>query len=110
MWLARRDVGRDVTSVEIRVLRQLNVRRIALLNCRRDNIREADVWPIPGATIGGDCAIGRVRLRRRAAALDHLRELPCRNCDIRAWRERQVAKLAEAGPHAEQRANLPSGR
>src|SRR5262245_7330304 len=87
MWLARRYVGRDVTSVEIRILRQVNVRRAALLDYRTDSVREADVGPIPGATISRDGAISRVWLRRRVAALDQLRELPCRQCDVRAWCE-----------------------
>src|SRR5882762_652688 len=87
MWLARRYVGRDVTGVEIRVLRQVNVRRSVLLDGCTDSVREADVGPIPGATISRDCAISRVRLRRRVAALDKLRELPCRKCDVRAWCE-----------------------
>src|SRR5438132_12308604 len=55
----------------------VKVRRVALLDCRTDSVREADVGPIPGATISRDCAISRVRLRRRVAALDKPGELPC---------------------------------
>ena len=84
MWAGHRCVGRDIASVEIRVLRHVEVRRVALLDGRTDGVREPRVGPIPRAAISRDRAIDRVRPRRGLAALDKLSELPCRKRDVGA--------------------------
>src|SRR6516165_9037543 len=79
-----RRLGRDVACVEIRILRHVEVRRVALLDGGAAGIRELPVEPIPRAMISSDRAIERVWLLCRLATLCKLRDLPCGKRDVRA--------------------------
>src|SRR5262245_44235557 len=77
-------LGRDVACVEIRILRHVEVRRVALLDGGADGIRELRVGPIPRAMISSERALERVWLRYRIAALGKLCGVPGGKRDVRA--------------------------